>query len=270
MKKWGAAILFMGLIFAIISFREGVAGMHAPVDIYGKDAESDYKEVGTFDMATADIYAILGCFASETVTENGVKTSGSDFYVIPVFSKGETYYIGLKLNEKTEPVKIDEIIKATDDYYNGYTSVVDGGTIKVTGCIKKMNKKLKGYWYEFFEGGFDSEEEMKKYAPAVYIDALENPETGVTFLYIAGAMILAGGVLLAIGLRGSSFLEKRATAQTYVVINGVTYPKSTFSHVNNSILNQEKPFAVQELHDITGLDLDECGKIIENWRKYYY
>ena len=91
----------------------------------------------------------------------------------------------------------------------------------------------------------------------------------IMFLVGVGVFIVCA-ILIITGIISERKDSKKAKQQTHVVINGVSYPKNTFDHVNRCILNKEKIFAVQELRDITGLDLEEAQKIIDNWTQYYY
>lgn len=266
----GIVLIILGGIFGFMSLQEGVASMRPYVDLYGE--ETNVSEIGYFDMVDAEIWAVIDCFASEVTKENGVKTDEDYFYIIPAYEGEDQVFIGVKVNDNSYKT-YEEISSITYEYLTtGDDSEMGSTTVKAVGCLKKMESKVKKFFYEWFEENewFESKEEMEKYAPAVYIDIVADPGTDRVFLFV-GFGVLAVGLCLLIGgiVKGRSE-EKRSTGQSYVLINGVSYPKSTFSHVNQCINSQERIFAAQELHEITGVSLDEAGEIINNWSKYYY
>ena len=268
MKQWGGIIFIFGLILGIMGFREGVAGLKAPVDLYALD--TNVSEIGYFDMVTADIYEVYGSYATRTTTENGRKTAEDSYYLIPAYEGDDVRYIGIKVNEKEYDL-FGKMYDDTWDYYDGY--IFDLTThIEKTGCLKKMNKKMQEYYYGTLRDAewFESDAEMKKYALPYYLDPLASPKTMVPFLFISVALMVVGAVLFVIGFKSENVKINKAAAQTYVMINGVSYAKSTLAHVNQCVLGQEKIFAAQELAQITGMSMEEASVIIENWSQYYY
>ncbi len=265
-KKLGGIVLAVGVIMSIIGFREGVASMRTPLDLN----EVNVSEIGTFDMVTADIYAVFGAFATKTSSENGTKTAEESYYVIRAFEGDEVRYIGVKVLEK-DYATFDAICDDTWDFVDGYLMELTKHAEK-TGCLKKMNKKMMNFYYEWFSkaGAFDSEEEMKTYALPYYIDSLANPSSMKSILFVGAVLIVVGGILFPIGWKKQNAEEKKAAEQSYVYINGVSYEKATLAHVNQCIQGQEKMFAVQELARITGMSMEEASVIVENWRQYYY
>ena len=268
LKKLGGVLAIVGVIMVVLGFRNGIAGLKEPVDLYAY--ETNVSEIGYFDMVTVDVYEVLGAFATNTTTENGRKTNEDSYYMIPAHEGDEYRYIGIRVNER-EYDMFDKMYDDTWDYYDGYLMDLDKHVVK-TGCLKKMNKKLQEFYYGALReaGWYETEEEMKAEALPYYIDPVANPKSLVTFLIVGVILAVVGGVLFFLGMKSENRQIDRAAAQTYVMIAGVSYPKSTFAHVNQCVQGQEKIFAAQELADITGLSLDEAGKVIENWRQYYY
>lgn len=266
----GIVLIIFGGIFGFTSLQEGVASMRPYVDLYGD--ETNVSEIGYFDMVEADIWAVIDCFASEVTKENGVKTDEDYFYIIPAFEGEDQVFIGVKVNDNSYRT-YEKIRTITYKYLTtGDDSELGSTTVSVVGCLKKMKSDVKKYYYEWFEENewFESQEEMEKYAPAVYIEIVAKPEAGRVFLFIGAGLLTVGLCLLIGGIVKDRGQEKRSAGQSYVVINGVSYPKSTFNHVNQCINSQERIFAAQELHEITGVSLDEAGEIINHWSKYYY
>ena len=265
-KKIGGVILAVGVIMCIIGFREGVAAMKTPLNLY----EVNVSEIGTFDMVTADVFAVFGTFATKTTTENGSKTSEESYYLIPAYEGDDVRYIGVKVLEK-DYATFDAICDDTWDFEEGYLMELTKHAEK-TGCLKKMNKKMLDLYYDSLRKAewFESDEEMKTYALPYYIDSLANPSSMKSILFVGVFLIVVGGILFPLGWKKQNAEEKKAAEQSYVYINGVSYAKATLAHVNQCIQGQEKMFAVQELARITGMSMEEASVIVENWRQYYY
>lgn len=269
----------IAIVFAVISaIVIGVSGLDSfasfkkPVDLYADD--TDVTKLGRTDAVEADIYAVLDCFATETTTtkRNGAVTGKSKdyYYIVPAFKGDETYYIGVKSNSDDQR-SYDKIADLTWAWLSGESSDFGEQSIHIEGCLKKMDKELLGYMKEWFEESewFESEAEMEKYVLPVCLETVRFGTVKIMFLVGVGVFIVCA-ILIITGIISERKDSKKAKQQTHVVINGVSYPKSTFDHVNRCILNKEKIFAVQELRDITGLDLEEAQKIIDNWTQYYY
>ena len=133
-----------------------------------------------------------------------------------------------------------------------------------------MDKELYKYMKEWFEEAewFDSDADIEKYVLNVSLEPVNFGTSRIVFLVCIGIMVV-GVIVLILGFRSDGKHKKQVKEQTHVVINGVSYPKASFEHINRCILNREKIFAVQELRDLTGLDLEEAQKVIDNWNQYY-
>lgn len=255
-----------------VSGLDSFASFKKPVDLYADD--TDVTKLGRTDAVEADIYAVLDCFATETTTtkRNGAVTGKSKdyYYIVPAFKGDETYYIGVKSNSDDQR-SYDKIADLTWAWLSGESSDFGEQSIHIEGCLKKMDKELLGYMKEWFEESewFESEAEMEKYVLPVCLETVRFGTVKIMFLVGVGVFIVCA-ILIITGIISERKDSKKAKQQTHVVINGVSYPKNTFDHVNRCILNKERIFAVQELRDITGLDLEEAQKIIDNWTQYYY
>ncbi|MBP5282279.1 MAG: hypothetical protein J6Z22_07240 [Lachnospiraceae bacterium] len=269
MKKFAGVLLVAGLLLSILSFREGIAGLKAPIDLYAY--ETNISEVGYFDMVTVDIFEVYGTFMTRTTTENGKQTNQDSYYMIPAHEGDEYRYIGIRVNEKEYDI-FDKIYEDTYDYYEyGEESDLDYGVVK-TGCLKKMSKKMQTFYYDTLREAewYDTDEEMMAEALPYYIDPIPNPRSVVFMVLIGFVMTLLGGILLILSMRSEKAKTTRAVEQTYVVINGISYSKAQLARVNQLLQGQEKIFAVQELANITGMSLEEAGNVVEHWREYYY
>lgn len=275
MRAFRPIALMFGIFAVIILYVGGLdsfASFKKPVDLYADT--TNVTKLGRMDAVEADIYAVLDCYATETTTtkRNGSVTGKSMdyYYIVPAFDGEDTYYIGVKSNSSDRKT-YDNIADLTWAWLGGSSSSYGDVTVHVEGCLKKMDKELFGYMKEWFEEAewFESDAEMEKYVLPVCLETVRFGTVRIMFLVAVGVLILCV-VVLVLGQRSAGKASKKAKEQTHVVINGVSYPKNTFDHVNRSILNKEKIFAVQELRDITGLELEEAQKVIDNWSTYYF
>ena len=266
-KKLAGALLVAGLILSVMGFREGIAGLKAPIDDY----DTNISEVGYFDMVTVDVFEVYGTFMTRTTTENGRETNQDSYYMIPAHEGDEYRYIGIRVNQKEYDV-FDKIYQDTYDYYEyGEDTDTNYGVVK-TGCLKKMSKKMQDFYYDTLREAqwYESDEDMKLEALPYYIDPVADTKSVVIMFLLGVILTLVGGILMVFAIRREKAKYFMATEQSYVVIGGNSYPKSDLARVNQLIKGQEKIFAAQELANITGLSLEEAGKVIEHWREYYY
>lgn len=269
MKRVGFAVAIIGIMFFFMSFQDGIAAMRPHVDLYEEGV--NISEISSWDMIDIDIVDVWGSYATKTETSNGVTRDVLSYYIISAFEGDEVRLIGIGVPEK-EYDTFDSIMNNTYEYYGGYSFDMPEETAHKTGRLKKMNKEMKKYYYEWFEQAewYESDEEMQAEALPYYIDPIADPSVSIKMMAAGGIVGIVGIVILVIAFILDKKKTYKAQDQTYVMIAGVSYPKHTFAHVNASILGQEKMFAVQELSDITGLSMEEAGEIIENWGKYYY
>lgn len=263
-------------IFAIIMLAvcglDSVASFKTPIDLYAE--ETNINELGRTDAVEAEVYAVLDCFAIETTTtkKNGAVTGTSKdyYYIIPAYDGDEEYYIGVKASSKAYK-DYESIADLTWEWLSGEAVTLGSKTAVVEGCLKEMDDELYDYMVEWFEEAqwFTSDSEMEQYVLPVCLEPVNFSTTRIMFL-VAVAVLIICVVSFVLTHRADKKQEKKAKEQTHVVINGVSYPKATFDHVNRCILNRERIFAVQELRDITGLELEEAQKIIDNWNSYYF
>ncbi len=272
LRSVGAVFVVFAVIMLFVCGLDSIASFKKPIDLYAED--TNVTELGRTDAIEADIYASLDCFATETTTtkRNGATTSTKKdyYYIIPAFGGDDTYYIGVKVYSRDNK-SYDKIADLTWAWLGGETSDYGDVTVHAEGCLKEMDDELYDYMVEWFEEAewFDSDADIDKYVLPVCLEPVRFGTTRIMFLVSVGVIIL-GIIVFVLCFRSDRKHSKKVKEQTHVVINGVSYPKSTFDHVNRCILNREKVFAVQELRDITGLDLDEAQKIINNWNQYYW
>ncbi|MBO5279007.1 MAG: hypothetical protein J6B06_05930 [Lachnospiraceae bacterium] len=264
-------IIFFAVILLFACGLDTVAAFQKPVDLYAE--ETDVTELGRMTPVEAEVYAVLECFCTETTTtkKNGAVTKKSYdyYYAIPVFVGEETYYAGVKVSDSQDHI-YDDICDATWNWLNGTSDRLGELTVQAEGCFHKMDDELYGYMVETFEDmqWFESDADLQKYLLPVYLKPVRFHDTRIMFLVALGALIVAVAVVI-VTRSFDKKRDKKVQEQTHVVINGVSYPKSTFDHVNRCIANRERLFAVQELSEITGLSVEEAQQIISKWNEYY-
>ena len=266
MKRTVGIVALVGLLMAIMSFREGLAGLKDPVDLYAM--ETNVSEVGYFDMVKVDVFEVYGAFLTRTTMENGKSTNRTRYYVIPAHEGDEYRYVGIKVNE-SEFETFDKIYDDTYDNYANYDEYYD--VVKV-GCLKKMSPKIQNYYYDALReaGWFESEEEMKELALPYYLDPMKNPNAMVILFFVGMLMFSVGGILFVLCIRAENVAYKKAMGQIYVEIDGKKYSKSCLAHVNKSVRNKDYGAAVQEMAKVTGLSQEKATEVIERWREYYF
>lgn len=264
-RKISGVFAVFGLILAIAAGRSGIAGMRDRVDLY--EEGTSISDIGYFDFVSADIFCVYGSYATKTTTENNVKTGEKSYYVIPAMEGEELRLIGIEVDQK-EYSKFNQIYEDTYDELNEETNY----GVRKTGFLKKMGKEMKEYYYsELWDSEwFETKEEMEKVALPLYLSPVANPGEGTKVMFVGLIAFLVAGIVFVLSWLGERDKYEKSVDQTYVTIAGVKYLKSDLAHVNQCIQGQERIFAAQELAKITGLSLDEAGKVVENWRQYYY
>lgn len=259
--SFGAVILVVSLLFLCFTFNDGVASFKKPVDIF----EESYrlKDISETDMAESEIRMLLGRYYEFDFTGSG---SYDYYYILPVTREGGTYYMGLKVpsDECSEYDKMSDDIQA---YLNRELAPDQISAISIKGRIVKMNDKNKAAFRSWFkqQGYRERDYDHLLY---YYISIDSNDRVLKTFwVMIAGIVI--GMILIAAGCRMILRKNKAKKEQVCVVIKGVSYPKALFERANTFMTNRETVFAIQEISNITGLDMKEAQMVAANWDQYY-
>ena len=268
-KKIGGLVALVGIIIASVSFRDGIAGMKSPIDLYAED--TDFSEIGYFDMVTVDVTRVYGAYETITRSRNGVKESEDSYYYIPAYEGDEFRIIGIRINEK-EYATVNQIYENTYDFDLSPEELNRSKGVIKTGCLKKMKKKMQNYFYDTLREWqwFGSEEELKEVALPYYVDSVASPKSMVTMFLLGLIAFFAGGIAFVLGSREERKQLDASLDQSIVYLHGISYAKADLAHVNRSVQEQNKENAVRELAALTGLSTEEAIQIIENWRKYYY
>lgn len=266
--RFGLMFLLFAGIIGFISWEEMIISFSEPVDIY-EDLPEDFTKVKAVET---ELYVMMGTFAEEeTTTKNksGHVTSRDYdyYYVLPVFTEEETYYVGVKVDsEKSKPY--DKITDETWNFLNGEVEYLGNVTADFQGGFVKMEDELYKYFKEWFEEEefFETDAEMNKYVLPLVLEPISYKNVK-TLTYVMVGLIVVGGIMLFFGLRpGKQYKEP---ARPMITINGVNYPSSNFETVNKLVTNGDKVKAAKELQNITGIDADEATFVVDKWDEYW-
>lgn len=270
-KYLGLGMTLFSFLFFAISFDNIAVMLKKPVELYGEDTSFFDLEEG--DYVYAEVFSLLGCYAADDwYTQDGNTKTYTDhnfYYMIPVTNASEpdiAYYISIKAHEEQKSA-FNSVVKDTQDYFMGIES--DYGKNVITGNYRlaALDPELYEFMKDYFrELGIDNTSISKYVLPYNLVPVNNDNIIGV----VVGVILFVGGLLLFITMSSSIKKEKKKIKeQTEVVINGVSYPKSTFDHMFQDALFQNVR-AVSELCRITGVSEEEARKILRHWDKYYY
>ncbi len=258
--RLGLGLLIAAIVLGFGARNEIIASFSKPVDIY-----VDYPEkIDDVKAIDTELYQIIDTFAEEEITSNGSVTSVYYYYIVPVFTadEDEAYYVGLKVN-KNKSAAYDRVVDSTWDAIEKGTDL--NAFVEFTGCYEKMDKELYGYFLEYFEDVFDSEEEMKKYVLPLVMEPMVIKNSRTT-LYVVIGMFVAGAVLLFLAFRKP---KQAPASRPYITVNGINYPSSNFESVNKMVKKGETANAVKELQRLTGVEPEVAASVVSNWTQHW-
>lgn len=201
-KKSLKSNLPMILILAVVGIV--LIGIHASsllLFFAGKDdldvMTADEIHPGMYVEAT--VYGIYDYYASTTQTKNGVSSTISCEYIIPV---GEAEYMGM-VAPKSYISDCDDLMEESWDYLDGLTDVITG-QFRVTGTIAEMDAESLKFYREYLidYAGYDelSEEEQAAFLPYyLKIDYIGEKESfQVAGLSLLGLLLIIIAVIMVI------------------------------------------------------------------------
>lgn len=281
------AIIFTIILiaWAWISSKLIFLSFEDPIDIY--DGSFNISDHGTGGRIESSLYLSLGECVSETTTttKNGRTTSSSTdyYYAIPVDGDDPDYYYYIcVVVDSDDKSTLNAITNNTYDYFNDYDLSHLDREYKFEGTLKEMDDDVYDYVKDWFKEGGWTSEEIKEYVLPIVLTPMNfdmAPAYIIIFIVILLFTILFWVLFF---VKKSKLKAQAATAQAqfqaqfpgqeygqYVVINGVSYPKSSMEHINTYVNNHETITAIQELRNMTGLGLAEAKAVIDNWYQYY-
>lgn len=269
----GYIIIMLSGMFIWVGWEDMVTAFQEPADIY-EDYPEEYKR---FMAVDTELYLVLDQFAgiqTQTRKNGAVVSSHNDYYyIIPVFTESETYYIAAEV-DPDERSDYNEVSDLTWDYLTGKADSLGSKTIEFTGGIGKLDKKVYGYMTEWFEEQeyFDDDADIEKYVLPLVLNPFSLQRQKEVAYQMTGLFLL-GVLMVCFGL--SKGKKKRPVSQPEEPVNsminiaGVKYPASNFESVNRAVYNGEKIKAIKELREITGIGLAEAKDIVERWNEYW-
>lgn len=300
-------LLRFGFVFAIFcviilwSGKDSIKpAFSTPYDLY--DVEATDIKVG--DAVTADIDCVLDQFASlkTTNTKNGKVTSTSYhyYYIIPVFTEDDTYYMAAKVPSKYKKA-FDNVADDTWAYLNYETDYFSDRPVEFVGGVKKMEKKAVAYFEDYFEDmeWFDSKSDMEDHLLLYTLEFIDYKSTRtLTFVGVGlGALAILFIVLYFMTGKKKPVLDVQPTNTEYVnntadtayttgtnyttsynnsgagsdtiVIEGIKYSRADFAEVDDLIKSGQYDAAVIAVRDRTALDSERATAVVQNWYLYY-
>lgn len=271
LKFVGLGMTLFSFLFFAISFDYISVLLKKPIELYAED--TSFSELKEGDYVHVEVFALLDCYAADdwyTQDDDTITYTDHNFYyLIPVSNAEErdvSYYISIKAHEE-QKAAFNSVVNDTQDFLMGIES--DYGKYAISGNyrIDALDPELYDLMKDYFRGmGLDDTIISKYVLPYNLMPVNDDNIIGV----VIGVILFVGGLLLFIIMSSSIKKEKKKIKeQTEVVINGVSYPKSTFDHMFQDALFQNAR-AISELCRITGISEEEAKKILRHWDKYYY
>lgn len=270
---------FMAAKLVYLSFQE-------PVDIY--DISFNISEHGTGGhIETTLDYVLDNCaYMTTTNTTNGVETSSSTdyYYIIPINGKDDDdYYICVEVDED-ESSLYDTLVDNTWEYIESGDYTCFDTYADFAGTLDDLDDEIYGYMVEWFEEAevYETDAELKEHVLPIVLKPMhyDSATAYIIIFLVLLALTILFWALFFIKRSKNKANEAQAQAQfqaqfpgqeygQYVVINGVSYPKSSMAHINAYVEHHENVVAIKELREMTGLSLEESKNVIDNWFMYY-
>ena len=270
LRTIGLFFVFVSVI-GLFAVREEIPIVFSePVDIY-EDIPKDFDNIKAVDT---EISMLLDRFVSEeTVKKNDkgaiTSTDYDYYYVLPVFTRDETYYAAVKVDSE-DSATYKRIVDITWEYINGEREFVGSRTIDFQGGFVKMDDELYEYFEDWFrdEQYFENESDIDKYLlPLVLIPV--NYERVRIMIYVFAGMIVFGVLFFILGVIPKKKSNTKAPGSSTIIINGANYPSSNLLDVNKYVEQGKTVKAIKELREITNLDLAAAKNIVDNWDAYW-
>lgn len=266
--RLGLILAVMGAVLGFGSRNSWMASFSKPVDINAEPYPEDYYKVKAVDT---QLDMIVDIFCEEEITEEtetGAVLSRKYvyYYIVPVFTKDDVYYIGVKV-DKADSKPYDKVADSTWAYMSYETDTLDE-KVAFTGRIDEMDEELYEYFEDWFVETefFENEADMKKHIlPLLLVP--QDLGGGKVNLFISVAMFVVGIVLLVLAFRSGK--QTAPAGRPIITINGVNYPSSNFESVNKMVKKGETANAVKELQRVTGVAPEVAASVVSNWAQHW-
>lgn len=275
MKEFLRRIALTGILLVVIMgfvmYKDVLIAFSEPVDIVEDYPESE-EEIKSIKAVKTDLDMILDVFAEEeTTTKNkygAVTNKRYDYYyVVPVFTETETYYVGAKVSS-TKSMEYDKVCDATWSYLYGETDELK--TVEFEGGFKKMEDEAFKYFKEWFEDNeWLEEKDIKKYVLPLILEPIKLSTTRKVAFVCVGVLAVCILLLILSFRKGKEDSQSVIPQKAVITINGINYPTSNFEKVNKLIEKGKKDKAVKELMEVTGISETDANAVILDWYAYW-
>lgn len=275
LKEFLRRIAFVGIlfvvIFGVVAYKDVLVAFSEPVDIVEDYPETE-EEIKSIKAVKTELDMVLDVFAEEeTTTTNkyGAVTNRryDYYYVVPVFTETETYYVGVKVSS-TKSLEYDKVCDATWSYLYGETEELK--TVEFEGGFYKMEDEAFKYFKEWFEDNeWLDEKDIKKYVLPLMLEPIKLSTTRkLTFVFV-GVLALCIFLLVLSFRKGKEKPQSVTPQKAVITINDINYPTSNFEKVNKLVEKGKKDKAVKELMEVTGISETVANAVILDWYAYW-
>ena len=275
LKEFLRRIAFVGIlfvvIFGVVAYKDVLVAFSEPVDIVEDYPETE-EEIKSIKAVKTELDMVLDVFAEEeTTTTNkyGAVTNRryDYYYVVPVFTETETYYVGVKVSS-TKSLEYDKVCDATWSYLYGETEELK--TVEFEGGFYKMEDEAFKYFKEWFEDNeWLDEKDIKKYVLPLMLEPIKLSTTRkLTFVFV-GVLALCIFLLVLSFRKGKEKTQSVTPQKAVITINDINYPTSNFEKVNKLVEKGKKDKAVKELMEVTGISETAANAVILDWYAYW-
>lgn len=275
LKEFLRRIAFVGIlfvvIFGVVAYKDVLVAFSEPVDIVEDYPETE-EEIKSIKAVKTELDMVLDVFAEEeTTTTNkyGAVTNRryDYYYVVPVFTETETYYVGVKVSS-TKSQEYDKVCDATWSYLYGETEELK--TVEFEGGFYKMEDEAFKYFKEWFEDNeWLDEKDIKKYVLPLMLEPIKLSTTRkLTFVFV-GVLALCIFLLVLSFRKGKEKTQSVTPQKAVITINDINYPTSNFEKVNKLVEKGKKDKAVKELMEVTGISETAANAVILDWYAYW-
>ena len=274
------SILFLEAVLLCAGvWRERIAALREPVNLFSESC--DVTQLEEMDVVSSTISVLYGSY---DYTYDGSISDTVYYYVLPIDTAGQTYYMGIR-ETKGRKSQFREL--SLNTAFDAKPNQVLSGTLlqsETPGQANEIREPIlvEGFLYQM------NEQQYKRFLTwlekAGYLESGKTQQGQILPYYIIERDITkykaqcVGGLILtalsSIMIISSVAMwirwRKKHKNQTHVTIADQVYEKEQLAGVNQLIGKLEPMLAIQELSQITGLDMVQAEKIVRHWYDYWY
>ena len=274
------SILFLEVVLLCAGvWRDRIAALRDPANLFSESC--DVTQLEEMDVVSSTISVLYGSY---DYTYDDSISDTAYYYVLPVDTAGQIYYMGIR---ETKGRKSQFRKLAMKTAFDAKPNQVLSGTLlqsETPGQANEIREPIlvEGFLYQM------NEQQYKRFLTwlekAGYLESGKTQQGQILPYYIIERDITkykaqcVGGLILtalsSIMMISSAAVwicwRKKHKNQTHVTIAVQVYDKEQLAGVNQLIEKLEPMLAIQELSQITGLDMVQAEKIVRHWYDYWY